>query len=372
MESGETFENNTELCQLAYRYGTDKCPQIAHTYTPFYFELLKDKRQSTKKVLEIGLGHNECMQHVVKLKGSYFIGASLYMWRDFFPNAQIYGADNQPEILFEGERIKTYPCDQSKKEDLIKLIKKTGSDIDLFIDDGSHRLEDQIFTCLTLMPLLKKDVIYIIEDVIHSRKLIRALNQYECQVPAIAKKGRNNQLVVVRNKVATTFTTKKQWSTHMTMLVKTVSLTNKDVLEVGSGIFSTPLLHWLCKDKNKLYTYANDSFYYRFARQFQGRHHRIRFLNSWDDLKVDRHWGVVFFDHQPDERRGQDAIKFKDHADYIVIHDSGWPELFGYTDIDDHFKYRHDWKECRPWTTVLSNFKDLSELAIRLNHESIK
>ena len=189
----------TELCQLAYTYGTDKCPQVEHTYTPFYFELLKDKRQTIKKVLEIGVGHHEDMKHVVKLKGSYLLGASLYMWRDFFPNAQIYGADIRPESMFEAERIKTYVCDQSKKEDLVRLIEHIGSDIDLVIDDGSHRREHQISTCLTLMPLLKKDVIYVIEDVIHSRRVIKALHQYECWVPPISRQRRNNQLGVVKN-----------------------------------------------------------------------------------------------------------------------------------------------------------------------------
>ena len=41
----------TELCKLAYKYGTDKCPQVNGAYyTPFYFELLKDKRETFCKV----------------------------------------------------------------------------------------------------------------------------------------------------------------------------------------------------------------------------------------------------------------------------------------------------------------------------------
>lgn len=154
--------------------------------------------------------------------------------------------------------------------------------------------------------------------------------------------------------------TKKYWTTYMPMLIKAVSLTHKDVLEMGSGFFSTPLLHWICKYKNKLYTYENNEFFYSFARQFQSSTHRIRFLENWDDLKIDRHWGVVFMDHQPDERRGKDAVRFKDNADYIVIHDTG-DDIFGDTAVWGHFKYRYDWKDCRPWTTVLSNFKELEE-----------
>lgn len=198
-------DTETELCKLAFKYGTDKCPQIRHTYTPFYYELLKDRRESIKKVLELGVGHYKGMRSFVVtydggLKRNYHKGASLYMWRDFFPNAQIYGADIKPETIFEDERIKTYLCDERKKEDLLKLVEATGSDIDLFIDDGSHTLGDQIFTSLTLLPLLKKDIIYIIEDVVYSEKLMEALHGYECSRPEIANRGGLNQLVVVKNK----------------------------------------------------------------------------------------------------------------------------------------------------------------------------
>lgn len=183
----------TELCKLAYKYGTDKCPQIKHSYTPFYYELLKNRRRSIKKVLEIGIG---------PYKGRRYnkSGASLYMWRDFFPSAQIYGADNRPQTLFEDARIKTYLCDERIKDDLVKLIGNIGSDIDIFVDDGSHELRDQIFTCLTLMPLLQKNVIYIIEDVTFSKKLVKALNEYECWIPQISKLGGNDQLVIVKNR----------------------------------------------------------------------------------------------------------------------------------------------------------------------------
>src|SRR3989344_4764947 len=126
----------TKLFKIAYKYGTDKCPQIKHSYTPFYYKLLNRRRKSIKKVLEIGIGYYKTMQDVAViydrgLKRYYHRGASLKMWRDFFPNAQIYGADIRPETIFEDERIKTYLCDERKEKDLIRLIEKTGSDIDL-------------------------------------------------------------------------------------------------------------------------------------------------------------------------------------------------------------------------------------------------
>ncbi len=195
----------TELCRLAYKYGTDKCPQLKHAYTPFYYELLKDRRQSIKKVLEIGIGHFKGMQmvkvtHDRGLNRFLHRGASLYMWRDFFPDAQIYGADIRPETMFEDKRIKTFLCDERKKEDLTKLIQNTGSDIDLLVDDASHRVDDQIFACQTLMPLLKKDVVYVIEDVSYCHRIPQVLSNYECIVPLIPKTWTGGWLVVVRNK----------------------------------------------------------------------------------------------------------------------------------------------------------------------------
>jgi hypothetical protein len=195
----------TELCRIAYKYGTDKCPQIKHAYTPFYYELLKDGRNSTRKVLELGIGHFKNMESVEVtydpgLKRNLHRGASLYMWRDFFPNAQIYGADIRPEAIFKDKRITNYLIDERKKSDLEKLINNIGSDIDLVIDDASHHVDDQIFAAQTLLPLLKKDLIYIIEDVGHTKKIARSLIGYDIYIPNIPRKWKGGMIMVIRNK----------------------------------------------------------------------------------------------------------------------------------------------------------------------------
>ncbi len=195
-ENWQDFLNTTELCRLAYWFGSDKCPQIKYHYTPYYYTLLKDRQNSIKKVLEIGVGSPELMPHCPNYKK----GASLYMWRGFFPKAQIYGADILPELVFKDERIETFQCNQSKKKDLKKLIAKIGPDIDLVIDDGSHLAKDQVFTCLTLMPMLKKDIIYVIEDVA-DLGIIEKLKDYDSQYKRFKHKSTwNDRMVVVRNK----------------------------------------------------------------------------------------------------------------------------------------------------------------------------
>ena len=151
----------------------------------------------------------------------------------------------------------------------------------------------------------------------------------------------------------------------MPMLIKVVQMSEGPILEIGSGPFSTPLLHWLCHEKGrKLITYENVPDYFKFAKGFQSRNHRIRFVKDWEEMDIKAHWGVVLIDHEPAKRRHADILKLKDNADYIVIHDTE-PERenkYGYQNIWPLFKYRYDWKGCRPWTTVVSNFKNLSNL----------
>jgi hypothetical protein len=198
------------LSKLAYKYGSDKCPQIKHTYTPFYYGLLNNKRKLVKKVLEVGIGCHKTMEHVAVIfdrgeKRSYQKGASLKMWRDFFPNAQVYGADIEPEAIFIDERINTFRCDTRYKPNIEDLIKLTGADIDLFIDDGSHDWRDQIFLAKAALPLLKKDIIYIIEDVGYTQLVIDGLREYKCSVPKLThpkkpqQNGTNNLILVENN-----------------------------------------------------------------------------------------------------------------------------------------------------------------------------
>lgn len=188
----------TELCKLAFKYRTDKCEAIKHPFTHFYYDLLNPHRRSIRNVLEIGVGLKKPHTH-----SDNKTGASLYMWQDFLPHANIYGADVDPLTMFKDGRIKTFLCDQRSKDDLANLIKQTGSNIDLVIDDASHDPSYQILTCQTLMPLLKKDVVYIIEDVAN-QGIERRLRSFDTTVISLrGSHGRrypDDKLIVVRNR----------------------------------------------------------------------------------------------------------------------------------------------------------------------------
>jgi hypothetical protein len=165
-----------KLEKLAFKYGSHKSPQIAHSYTYFYDNLFAKRNNSIHKLLEIGVGSK-------KDSGwpNYTDGASLLMWRDFFPRAKIYGIDINKDLVFKKNR--TFLCDQADPIKLTKLIEKIGSDIDIVIDDGSHQPKDIITSCQTLMPLLKKGVVYIIEETDRNiaSTVMDNLKNYNCQ-----------------------------------------------------------------------------------------------------------------------------------------------------------------------------------------------
>ena len=136
------------------------------------------------------------------------------------------------------------------------------------------------------------------------------------------------------------------------------------VLELGVGFNSTPFLHWLCQDKGlQLESFEHISAYYRFFRTFRGDNHKLTYIKNWDDLKIDKHWGLVFIDHCA-ERRTTEVIRLANNADYVVIHDTQDDENNPYSleKIWPHYKYRKDFNQFSPRTTILSNFKELDNL----------
>lgn len=150
------------LCALAKKYGVDKCPAIFHSYTPAYHQILEASREKVSKVIEIGIGYPEMMVPIVG--PSYSPGASLRMWRDYFPNAQIIGCDIRRSVFFQEDRISCRMLDQSDKASLQGFKESMGS-ADVIIDDGSHEPEHMKLSFQMLWDLITPGGFYIIEDV---------------------------------------------------------------------------------------------------------------------------------------------------------------------------------------------------------------
>ena len=151
-----------ELAALFDKYGSDKS---VHDYHLVYAPLLGSKRDSSLRLLEIGLGTNN--SDVVSNMGpSGRPGASLRAFRDFCPNAQVFGADVDKNILFNEDRIRTYYVDQTKLSSFDELhARLADGTFDLVIDDGLHSPDANIATLLFALKVLSPSGFLIIEDI---------------------------------------------------------------------------------------------------------------------------------------------------------------------------------------------------------------
>lgn len=169
----ESLLNN--LCDT---YGSDKgeiSPNsnpyawASHNYADFFSLIFGLGRNNVTKVIECGLGTNN-----PKLASSMGMdgkpGASLRMWRDYFPNASVIGCDIDIDVLFSEERIKTFHCDQTSSnsiKDFLKNSELSENSVDVIIDDGLHKFFAGKCFFENMITTLRQDGIYIIEDVSH-------------------------------------------------------------------------------------------------------------------------------------------------------------------------------------------------------------
>ena len=140
------------LTELGREFKTDKVS--IHHYTERYEHHLKHLRSKRFTLLEIGIGG-----YSRERAG----GASLRMWKAFFPKAEIVGLDIQDKSFVDEPRIRTHMGSQTDEE-LLARIAADADDLQVIIDDGSHRSRHIRTTFRVLFPLLADGGIYAIED----------------------------------------------------------------------------------------------------------------------------------------------------------------------------------------------------------------
>ena len=161
------FTTPPSLTELGRKYGTDK---VDHGFTEYYDRIFSSFRQETFHFLEVGV----------------FFGASLKMWRDYFPHATVFGADTFEGVQGNGnifqnahafydewtnekpDRMELFKLDQSSKMELqtfVDYCKARNIKFKTIIDDGSHLMYDQQITFFFLWELLEDGGVFIMEDV---------------------------------------------------------------------------------------------------------------------------------------------------------------------------------------------------------------
>lgn len=134
------------------KYFRSNTKRLIHKYN-HYFDVYERHfsryRNSSVVVLEIGVSH----------------GGSLQMWKSYFgENCRIYGIDIDPRCKeLEEKNIEIFIGSQSDRKFLKEVKEKIGQ-VDILIDDGGHTMKQQIISFEELFGIVKKDGVYLCED----------------------------------------------------------------------------------------------------------------------------------------------------------------------------------------------------------------
>jgi hypothetical protein len=155
------WDTAANLAKAFEAYGSDKA---RNGYHPLYGSILSEP-DTIEKIFEIGLGTNNTdVLSNMGVNGTP--GASLRAFRDFCPNAEIFGADIDMRILFSEDRIKTYFVDQTNSSTLTDLSKQVGGGFDLVIDDGLHSPNANLASLIFGLRVVKPGGWVVIEDIV--------------------------------------------------------------------------------------------------------------------------------------------------------------------------------------------------------------
>ena len=140
---------------------------FTHNYTCFYNAIFKNLRQQKLNIFEVGLGSvdTEINFHMSYSNKNYQPLASLKAWKEYFYNSEIYGADVDPKILKNYDRIKTFFVDMLDEDSIKNMWANINKKMDIIIDDGFHSFEANINFYKNSINFLNKDGFYIIEDI---------------------------------------------------------------------------------------------------------------------------------------------------------------------------------------------------------------
>lgn len=199
----------TSLCRIMTSFGSDKGRGWLN-YTTVYSALLGSLRAVPLCIFELGFGTTN-PSHAYSMGVSGRPGASLRGWRAFFPQAEVFGADIDRDILFNEAGIQTYFCDQLDATSIREMWDRPElrMGMDVIIEDGLHTFEANVSFLENSIDLVRPGGFYIIEDIAASnidrwKNQIRSvyLEKYpRCefalvQLPSTVNKFDNNMLIV--------------------------------------------------------------------------------------------------------------------------------------------------------------------------------
>jgi hypothetical protein len=151
--NSDDFSKKTEMCELMTKYESDKSIWTSiyggwHNYSSLYHYLFSDVRDKNINFFELGV----------------FKGSSIRAFNDYFPNANLFAGDCDPETFFELGKVNFHICDQDNTESIKKMWNDINLDFDIIIEDGKHEYQSNYNFLINSMSNLKRGGIFIVED----------------------------------------------------------------------------------------------------------------------------------------------------------------------------------------------------------------
>jgi hypothetical protein len=195
-----------DLTTIMNHNGSDK-GSGHHNYTIYYSKLFDPIREEKLDLLEFGIGsvNPYIPSNMCGTPGGYKPGSSLRGWKEYFPNAHIYGCDIDKDILFQEDRISTFYADQTNRQVLQDQIVKKDQMYDIIVDDGLHNFTVNWFVLKEIFSKLKENGYYIIEDIcnfdqsVYKDPFLSEIEFKYIQIPNPLNTSDNN-IVVARRK----------------------------------------------------------------------------------------------------------------------------------------------------------------------------
>jgi len=141
----------TDTIEKLHRGKIGKVSDKWSSYLKYYDTLMNPLKEEPVSLLEIGVQN----------------GGSLETWSRYFQNGENFiGCDIDPncgKLQYDDPRIKVIVGDANIIETL-QAIKSVKEQLDIVIDDGSHRSIDILNSFVNYFPMVKPGGVYIIED----------------------------------------------------------------------------------------------------------------------------------------------------------------------------------------------------------------
>lgn len=148
------------LHELGMKHGTDKA--TFHGYCDFYEQHLP---ATVDQLLEIGI----------------MDGASLKMWRDYYPGAVIIGVDvDERRARMKIPGVVCAWIDATEDSE-VELLAASKGPFEVIIDDGSHMTADQQRSFELLWPAVAPGGVYVIED-LHTSYMTNYVNSRQTTI----------------------------------------------------------------------------------------------------------------------------------------------------------------------------------------------